>query len=191
MKISSLITYQTGKNQTNHNIQFSGKINAPKNTAAALLTAAAISLTGCATKPVFVHTLVASENGISKVNPANNSNLRIKKLIEFLMSTNDMDKKTILGINPTSYNMEKYLSFKVKNPITEGYDYNQLEKIFGLTKNSLTETNGIRLSQIDKAKGKDLGLCCPTGRQKLKIFTKYLPTEIQQWLENTEFERQW
>lgn len=190
MRVVPIINYQN-KNPQMDARNFSGKATIPRKTAAAAFLAAAISITGCVTRPaVFAVTLVPGAKSLREVNPANDKDIRTQKLIEWLMSANYIDKKTKKGVNPASFNEEEYLSFKVNNPVTENYNYRDLEKIFGMPASSLIESNGIKHGIFDSDKDKSLGLSYP-NKQKLKIFIKYLPTKVQNWLTSTEAERQW
>lgn len=162
-----------------------------KTAAVALLAATGITLAGCSTagKVVFAYTIVPGEQNTENVNPANDKNVRAQRFIDQLMSMGYIDKKTKTGVNPVTSNEGQYLVFKVKNPITEGYNYQNIERIFGMPKGSLIESNGIKKGIFDD-KDKDIALSSPNKRN-LKIFVDYLPTRVQNWLTSTEFQRRW
>lgn len=159
-----------------------------KTTAAALLAATAITITGCTTgKAVYAFTLVPGGQNADNVDPVNDKNYRTQKFIEQLMSMGYIEKKTKKGVNHATSNEGEYLVFKVKNPITEGYNYQNIEKTFGMPKGFLTESNGIKKGLFDD---KDIELSCP-NKKNLKIFVDYLPTRVKMWLISTEAERKW
>lgn len=189
MKISKMANYQTNfaANPAKNTLR---KTIPVKTAAAALLAASAITLAGCATgKAVYAFTLVPGGQNTQSADPVNDKNYRVQKFIEQLMAMGYMDKKTKTGVNHATSNEGEYLVFKVKNPITEGYNYQNLEKTFGMPKGSLVESNGINKGLFGE-KDKNIELSCP-NKKKLKIFVDYLPTRVKMWLISTEAERKW
>lgn len=191
MKILPVTNYQNTSFKAN-SVRIPYKNAIPmKTTAAALLAASAITLAGCSTagKVVFAYTMVPGGQNTENVNPANDKNVRTQRFVEQLMSMGYIEKKTKTGVNPVTSNEEQYLNFQVKNPITEGYNYQNIEKMFGMPKGSLIESNRIKKGLFD-SNDKDLELSCP-NRRSLKIFVDYLPIRVQNWLTSTEFQRRW
>lgn len=190
MRISPIVNYKPRNNKTNQNANFAGagigtRIGAEKATKVSLLAVALLSIfAGCASAPSRLSAGV--KHAITpyvELNPAQQRARRARVAIQWFMSADYISKKPKFDI----FASKEYLLLNPNNPITEGYNYKEIEDLLAMPKGSLTKENGLYLDTVDSAKGKNVGMYSwkdgnvggkdPFGR--IKVYVKSLPAEVQ------------
>lgn len=197
MKILSATSYQVRKSESNQS--FSG-FNAKK---ASLFTLAALSLVGCATQREVLKltpTLVQEADKLTLtargLKPADDPIVKTIACIKNLAAQGKIYMETRYQFDKKAFQFIKKpyaLMLDTTNPITIGYNYNNVEKLFGLPSGSLVKSNGLYLKKTDPRRGKELGKYGPDdfdnfvgGDQKGRIA---LPTSKMAEEVRTELEK--